>query len=373
MSEIVVLLSLAVVQTIFSIIFILSKKNKSIHNGIACLWILLICLASLRRGFSILFPDDTSIFQKIIFYPLAYGPCLYLYTRMQTKSEKTFHKKDLTHFFPFLFFCFIVFISMLKIENNSFQIVASSHFKWIEGIFAIVACVSVSFYNYHSYKMIQEHSIHIQDQFSYLSIENTLSWVVRFSILFLIFLFNQLIVLLYSMIFGKIILSPVANVYLLLAFLYTLSFFFMRQDDVFIQSKNFEDIIKKEKYSKSGLSEDRIEQLAKNLLEYMEKEKPYLNSDLVISDLANGIGVSTNHLSQIINTHFNKNFFMFVNDYRVTAVMERMKDSKYDEYPVIRIAYDCGFNSKSSFNSIFRKATGMTPAQFRLEQKQEIL
>ncbi|HMV45647.1 MAG TPA: AraC family transcriptional regulator, partial [Leptospiraceae bacterium] len=299
------------------------------------------------------------------------GPCLYLYTRMQTKNEKTFFKKDLLHFFPFLFFLFLTFISMIRMQNGSIYFERSKIFSVIEGIFAIAACISVSVYNILSYRMIKEHILQIQDKFSYLSIDNTLSWISRFSILFLIFLINQLVVFLYSTFYGKVLLNPVANVYLLLGFLYTLSFFFMRQDDVYNQTKNFEDIIKKEKYSKSGLSKTKMEQLENILLDYIEKEKPYLNPDLVISDIASGIGISTNHLSQIINTKFEKNFFMFINDFRIAEVIKKMNDSNYDEYPVIRIAYDCGFNSKSSFNSIFRKATGMTPAQFRSKRNRE--
>ena len=92
-----------------------------------------------------------------------------------------------------------------------------------------------------------------------------------------------------------------------------------------------------------------MKNLTQTLIFYMETEKPYLKSDLVISDMATALNINVNHLSQIINTNFQKNFFMFINDYRVAEVTNKMKDPAYKEFPVLRIAYEAGFNSKSYF------------------------
>ena len=97
----------------------------------------------------------------------------------------------------------------------------------------------------------------------------------------------------------------------------------------------------------------------------MENEKPYLDSKLSLKQLAAFLELSTNHTSQIINENLNKNFFDFVNDYRINEVKKCLSDSKFSQYTLLAIAYECGFNSKSSFNSLFKIKTGLTPSEYQ--------
>ena len=97
----------------------------------------------------------------------------------------------------------------------------------------------------------------------------------------------------------------------------------------------------------------------------MDTEKPYLNGKLSLKQVATDLEISTNYLSQVINENMDMNFFDFVNGYRVEMVKEMIKDPSTKNFTLLAIAYDCGFNSKSSFNSIFKKHTGVTPSQFQ--------
>lgn len=366
MNEIPNLISLAIVHTIFCLVFILKKKNKALYDYVACLWLIFICLATVRRSLQIFYGDDADYwFLRIIFFPLTYGPCLYLYTRIQTRTEKYWKYKDLLHFIPFIFFTILSFIPGVSFASSKINSSGYNFSLILFESFAIISWISVAIYGYLAYRMIKSHSLNLLEKFSYLSIENTLSWVNRFSFVFLFVLSIQNIISIYSKFSEQKIVSGKVNGWLLLGFLYVLSFFFIRQGSVFSRSEDTNVSAKKEKYSKSGLNEDKIHNLASTLLLYMEKEKPYLNPDLVISDIAIALGINVNQLSQIINVKFQKNFFMFVNDYRVSEVIAKMKDSNYKDFPVLRIAFDAGFNSKSSFNSIFRKSTGFTPVEFR--------
>jgi len=81
--------------------------------------------------------------------------------------------------------------------------------------------------------------------------------------------------------------------------------------------------------------------------------------------MAQSLNLSTNHLSQIINEKLEMNFFDFINEYRVNEVKDRLSDPKYKHYTLLAIAFDSGFNSKSSFNSIFKQYTGLTPSEFQ--------
>ena len=94
-------------------------------------------------------------------------------------------------------------------------------------------------------------------------------------------------------------------------------------------------------------------------------EKPYLNAQVNIADLSENLSLSTKHLSQVINQSFDKSFFDFINSYRIQEAQQILKESSDDKLTVLEVMYDVGFNSKSSFNTAFKKETGQTPTEFR--------
>ena len=96
----------------------------------------------------------------------------------------------------------------------------------------------------------------------------------------------------------------------------------------------------------------------------MEKEKPYVNFDLSLQGLADKLHLSRHQLSNLINQQHHKNFYEFVNFYRVEEVKYLMRQPKNQHLKLISLAYDAGFNSKSSFNRIFKQLTEMTPSQY---------
>lgn len=97
----------------------------------------------------------------------------------------------------------------------------------------------------------------------------------------------------------------------------------------------------------------------------MVANKPYLEGDLVLPQLAQQLGISANYLSQVINEQLKVNFYDFVNGYRVEEAMRLMRDTAKEKANILNIALDSGFNSKSAFYTAFKKATSMTPTQFR--------
>jgi AraC-like DNA-binding protein len=121
----------------------------------------------------------------------------------------------------------------------------------------------------------------------------------------------------------------------------------------------------KAKYASSRLTEEDSIKYINNLTDLMKSTKPYLKPNLTILELASDLNISTHFLSQIINENFKLNFFDYINKYRVEEVKEKIIDPKYSEYSLLGIALDCGFNSKSAFNRIFKKFTGQTPSEFK--------
>lgn len=108
-----------------------------------------------------------------------------------------------------------------------------------------------------------------------------------------------------------------------------------------------------------------LDALKEQVAGYMENEKPFLNPDFSLQDFSEGLGMASKELSRVLNQGFGLNFFAFVNQYRVNEVMTRLKDPKHAQLTLLGIAYDCGFNSKTTFNTSFKKQTGQTPSAFK--------
>jgi AraC-like DNA-binding protein len=125
------------------------------------------------------------------------------------------------------------------------------------------------------------------------------------------------------------------------------------------------------KYEKSGLIPSLAEELKKMLIELMVDDKVYRNNNLNLEDLSLLLGTTKHNTSQIINEHFNENFFDFLNDFRIDEAKELLSNTDC-KMTISEILYDVGFNNKVTFNSAFKKRTGITPSQFRIQISQAI-
>jgi AraC-like DNA-binding protein len=104
---------------------------------------------------------------------------------------------------------------------------------------------------------------------------------------------------------------------------------------------------------------------ARRVIDYVENERAYLDPDVTLTDLARNIGIGRNQLSEIINTELGTNFYDLINRYRVEEVKRLLADPTRRSVKIIAVAFEAGFPSKSTFNSIFKKWTGLTPSEYR--------
>ncbi|MBW1656304.1 helix-turn-helix domain-containing protein [Flavobacterium quisquiliarum] len=102
-----------------------------------------------------------------------------------------------------------------------------------------------------------------------------------------------------------------------------------------------------------------------SLKKYMSEKEPFLDPSLTIQELGNQINIPVRDLSILINHHMKQHFFDFVNEYRIQKAMSILKDPSKNEFTVLEILYEVGFNSKSSFNTSFKKYTNLTPTAYR--------
>lgn len=160
-----------------------------------------------------------------------------------------------------------------------------------------------------------------------------------------------------------------------LIFIFLLGYFGFKQTAVFNDLYSIRNNDGRRKtYERSALTPMQAQDYHQNLTKLMEEEKPYLNGELTAQNLASKLGISTNYLSQILNQNQQQNFFDFINAYRVEEVKSRVASPRYQNYTLLAIALESGFNSKTSFNTVFKKNTGMTPSQYHKSIfKEEVL
>ncbi len=114
----------------------------------------------------------------------------------------------------------------------------------------------------------------------------------------------------------------------------------------------------------SVLTNEQLIFYADKVIQEIENKRLYLNPDFKYTSLASRVGISARYMSEVINRQFGKSFTDLINDYRVKEVQQRLTDKSNQQFTLLAIAFDSGFNSKASFNRIFKKHTGMTPSEY---------
>ncbi|MBX3255693.1 MAG: helix-turn-helix domain-containing protein [Chitinophagaceae bacterium] len=126
---------------------------------------------------------------------------------------------------------------------------------------------------------------------------------------------------------------------------------------------------RQEKYHYSNLSSEESLQIHGQLLKILEGEKPFLNPELTLAELAKHIPTHPNKLSEVINKYEQKSFYDLINERRIHEFFRLLNMPESKQYTLMSLAYDCGFNSKASFNRNFKKYTGKTPSEYQNNQK----
>ena len=367
---------IAVFNAFFFALLLFQKKSREIHDNILIVW--LVYLGLFIGGYSLysheLFTHFNLLSANLISLFFLQGVFLYLYASRLVSKRDNFNKKNLLHLLPFAAFNLYLIVASffpdiahgIRIEN----IHTNVHPPLLFLIFLIITLLSGPFYFALTLNLFKKHEINIFNNFS--STENiNLEWLRKLVIIFGI-IWTILIIItvihhvfnLFSMVFCTDSLFLALSVFVIL-----IGYFGLKQKVIFENEYKQQPVLAEErmKYSGSTLKEDKADKYTKQLGEYMRLEKPYLNPELTLAQLASEINITTHHLSQIINEHFNLNFFEYINQFRVEEVKSRISNPKFESYSLLGIALDSGFNSKSAFNRIFKKTTNQTPSQFKSE------
>jgi AraC-like DNA-binding protein len=346
---------------VFIEFLLLSKKNKSTPDKILTVWMFLV--ATHLFLFYIHFTKEVYHVPFLlgvgIPLPLLHGVFLYLYVCFLTNQTPENKKVLLLHFIP-VTVTYLYLITFFTLPAEQKVQVYKNHGSGYE-LFNLINHYAILssgiFYVTWSGLLLRKHRNTIQDQFSNLEKVN-LQWlrVLTYGMggIWFLVIFTRADILIYS---GVVV------------FVFLIGFFGVRQAAIFTPApqKPIEIYDKqKEKYQKSGLSEEASEELHQKLKSLMTEENLYRKSDLSINDLAEKLSVHANYLSQVINQKDKKNFYDFVNTYRMEEFKRLIAQQKNQQFTLLSLAYDCGFSSKTSFNRYFKKVTGKTPSEYAI-------
>ena len=344
---------------------LLVKKNKSKSDYFLLVWML---VNAAHLSFHYLFYSDTlydypQVLGIQLPFPLFQGVLLYFYVSSVTDQEPKKNWYYALHLIPAVlaYLYLIKFftlptadkIEVFKMKGGEDHALFMSLLQlgvFISGIIYVVWC---------SWLLIR-HKRNIKSQFSDIE-EISLSWlqflVYGLGIVWALVIFTQSESLIYQAVAVFVIL---------------IGFFGVQQKNIFnelvvntesIQVESEETEIK-EKYQSSGLKDENSSIQFQELTKLMQEEELYKNASLSLGDLAKRLDLHPNYLSQIINDKGGKSFYDFVNHYRVDEFKRLIENKDNEKYTLMTLAFDCGFNSKSSFNRYFKKMTGQTPSQY---------
>ena len=367
------ILYIGIAQTLFSGILIAAKKPRTIANQILAAWLLIICAEMI-----IMLINETLIeLYPIKILPYTYGPLLLLYAKWMTTEDPRFNLRYLWHFAPFIIFLIasLIYIDE-RVMHGTDGFLVVDRFVSFRIVYGITFFISITAYSLATFMVIHRHQKRLKQLVSFSSEKITLQWLLGLSITFytgyvIMFIFGGIDILVGFMPFDPYELSFISLT--LLTFLF--SVFGFHQPSIFeevVWFKGHDELLDLEtdsepdakKYQRSGLKEKDVADLVNKIRKYMVIKKPYLDRDLTIYDLSNQLKISRHTLSEVINEHMGMNFYNLVNEYRIKEVKERMKSEDYRQLTILAIAYDSGFNSKSSFNTIFKEKTGQTPSEY---------
>ncbi|MDY0140584.1 MAG: helix-turn-helix domain-containing protein [Bacteroidales bacterium] len=344
-------------QSLFAAILVSAKRQPQMQDKILSAWLFLLSFEFLTCAIDMLIWEIPLLSSSF----LLFNPAFFLYVKSLTDPKFKLRKIQLLHLLPF--FTFEIGAYWLKQKYSLHNFFEFDSAQWFRLAFSIGSIISWIIYNYLSSVMVYKHRRKLENEFSTISKDKSLRWVLFIIIFYNIFCALSLIIAVFAISLPHTgITQYIYNYSALLVLIYILGFYGLRQEKIFVEEE--EPLSTKSKYQNSALSQKRKDHISKAIIQYIETTQAYLNPDLNMNLLSKNTNIPKHQITEVLSTELGKNFFNLINEYRVNAVKELLKD-KNISFSIEGIGYDCGFNSKSSFFTVFKKLTGMTPSEYK--------
>ncbi len=322
---------------VISIYFFFFKKPKSVSNYFFAFLLLMLVM---RVGKSIFFYFNPNLSKNILQTGLTaclfIGPSLYFYLKSLINPKRNNYKNWKFHFVVLFSLAIIIgYLYPYKEFSDLWNSVVIKTIYWIWFFYVILSGL-----------LIKET---IRNLFNKKYKINPLEfWLLS------VYFGNLIIWIAYNTVKYTSYIVGALTFTFILYLLFLLIHYKKRKEAIFSTT---------EKYLDKKISPSKIETLSNQLKKIMLDEKPYKNSNIKLSDIAQKLNVSSHLFSQLLNDNLDKNFAKFISEYRINEAKELL--SKNDKFTLEAIGFEAGFSSKSTFYAMFKKMVGITPAQYK--------
>lgn len=366
-----ILIIIGIAQGLFTTSLVGIKQTSNRVSSTLFL-VLMLSLIWLQVEFlAIRWPYDIGV---DIFYGTRYGswlllgPLFYLFISSIGDKDKI-KAKDSVHFLPFIVFVLIIptlsgnFLGFRQIHYGMLTVFDTYNerilpIQYIYSTVFIAQFLHFSYYLMLSNRAIREYETSLKSMYSDDIFEDT-KWLKRLSsylMMIMAFVAAFLVILFFTQIYRRhmdyIYVLPMT--FLMYAVGYKISGVQWRSKLILDESI---------KYEKSSLKVNQAEAYMIHLEKHMLLEKPYLNNELRLQDLSESLDIPSHHLSQVINNNLETTFFDYINRQRVEKAKELIKT--LEKATLLEIAFESGFNNKTSFVNAFKKHIGITPSHYK--------
>lgn len=377
-------------QGILYSVLLFQKKIQFQHNASGWLSLFLflgvLYISPFMLGYAGWYSDNG--YRDFMFYVpfqqlFLIGPALYFYTQSLLHPSFQLSKKDFLHFLPaiaYLLYSLIVFITD-QVILKEYYFYANQRDKDLDFWYQITGLISMVYYLYLSLKVYFNYKEKAFQELSYAH-DVLFQWVQRFLIAFLIILVLRVLFFIvnpewnnfgnkfwyyacFSILFTYIAINGYANTTQLLPMIARPA------PEKAPTSINEKTLIIKATNEASFSENFNLTEWTTKVDTLMEQDRIYQNSRLTLTDVANALDTQPKVVSRIINQAYQLNFNDFINQHRTAAVIEKFKLGEHQTKTLLALAYECGFNSKSTFNRAFKKATTLTPKKYLAKMSQK--
>ncbi len=356
-----------IVLSFFLLFLLVMKRGKSSADRVLMAWMAVIGVHQVlfylsNFGIGYQFPHLLGL---AIPFPLLHGVLLLFYVTALTKGRIPGWKQALPHFLPFLLLILLAvpFFRLSGEEKIRVFEQEGAGYEWFQAIQFVAVTVSGWGYAIWSLLTIRRHRRKVEAQTAGSTRE--LQWLQLLSValggIWVLVLFFD----------DNLIFTGVACLVLFIGY-YGISRVPIFPSGQLVPVAAMEEApavqLEKEitapRYTKSGLTEAEADRLHDRLSALMAREALFKNSELKLTDLAKVLDTHPNYLSQVINEREGKNFYAYLNSLRVEEFIRLAARPENKRFTILALAFDCGFNSKSTFNKYFRSMTGENPSEY---------
>lgn len=347
------------------------KANRWLGTFILCVFLIQLDTLFQKSNYV---AQDSFVLEILSLASLVIAPVFYFSVVYYVEPGRKWKAIDNLHFLFAILMLVLILISQF-VEDDKIKTAPDKEIeRYTVFIFGILFCIMVVVYCTATYYKIDKYQKNLYVYASNIEAVN-LNWLKHISVCVLFLAFIWLADILFQL----------SDTYLWYDYFSSLINLFgicfialhsLKQKEVFPfnkkEKKEISTIITEtfvvEDSRKKLISDEKLAEMKLLLIELMEKEKPFLDYELSLIKLAALLNTSPHLVSYCINTGFNENFYQFVNRYRIEEAKKMMLDPKMDHLNLIGIAYEVGFNSKTVFNTTFKKITHQTPSEFKKHQ-----